>query len=139
MHRKILHGLDGSAGSFKALEEALELAKCHESELHTISVEEVPHYTETVGEFIEEKETLNGVFKEALNKAREMADAKGVCIRSHVMVGHEVKTIVEFIKQNGFDLLVIGFMGHSAVYDRVMGSTCQSLVRLAPCAVLVVK
>jgi len=46
---------------------------------------------------------------------------------------------VEFIKQNGFDLLVIGFMGHSAVYDRVMGSTCQSLVRLAPCAVLVVK
>ncbi|MBI4832622.1 MAG: universal stress protein, partial [Candidatus Lindowbacteria bacterium] len=33
----------------------------------------------------------------------------------------------------------IGFMGHSALYERVMGSSCQSLVRLAPCSVLVVK
>ena len=38
-----------------------------------------------------------------------------------------------------FDLLVIGLMGHSALYDRVMGSTCQNLVRLAPCSVWVVK
>jgi nucleotide-binding universal stress UspA family protein len=60
-------------------------------------------------------------------------------LQSHVIVGHEVKTIVEFIKHNEIDLLVIGFMGHSALYDRVMGSTCQSLVRLAPCSVLVVK
>jgi len=139
MHRKILHGLDGSAGSLKALEEALDLAKRYGIELHTISVEEVPHYTETIGEFIEEKEALNGAFKDALTKARAMAAAKGVTIHSHVIVGHEVKSIVEFIKQRGFDLLVIGFMGHSAVYDRVMGSTCQSLVRLVPCTVFVVK
>jgi len=139
MHRKILHGLDGSAGSFKALEEALDLAHRYGTELHTISIEEVPHYTETIGEFLEEQEALNGTFKEALTKARAMAAAKGVRLHAHVIVGHEVKSIVEFVKQRGFDLLVIGFMGHSAVYDRVMGSTCQSLVRLAPCAVLVVK
>ena len=59
--------------------------------------------------------------------------------RTHVIVGHEVKTIIEFVKAHGFDLLVLGFMGHSALYDRVMGSTCQNLVRLAPCSVLVVK
>jgi len=139
MHRKILHGLEGSPGSLKALDEALDLAKSCGAELHTLSVEEVPHYTETIGEFIEEKEAVNGTFKDALKKAREMAAAKGVPIRCHVIVGHEVKTFVEFIKQQGFDLLVIGFMGHSALYDRVMGSTCQSLVRMAPCAVLVVK
>ena len=139
MHKKILHGLDGSAGSLKALEEALDLARLYGAELHTVSIEEVPHYTETIGEFIEEKDALNGAFKEALKKAREMAAAKGVTIHSHVIVGHEVKSIVEFIKQRVFDLLVIGFMGHSAVYDRVMGSTCQSLVRLVPCTVFVVK
>ena len=139
MHKKILHGLDGSAGSLQALDEALDLARFYGAELHTVSIEEVPHYTETIGEFIEEKDALNGLYKEALRKAREMAAAKGVPIRSHVIVGHEVKSIVELVKQRGFDLLVIGFMGHSAVYDRVMGSTCQSLVRLAPCTVLVVK
>lgn len=68
-----------------------------------------------------------------------MAAREGVALKSHVIVGHEVKTIVEFINAHGFDLLVVGFMGHSAIYDRVMGSTCQSLVRLAPCSVLVVK
>ena len=139
MHKKILHGLDGSAGSLKALAEALVLARLYNAELHTVSIEEVPHYTETIGEFIEEQEAINGTFKDAIRKAREMAAEKGVTIHSHVIVGHEVKSILEFIKQRGFDLLVIGFMGHSAVYDRVMGSTCQSLVRLAPCTVFVVK
>jgi nucleotide-binding universal stress UspA family protein len=84
------------------------------------------------------EEAVNGTFREALQKARERAAAKGVPIRCHVIVGR-VKTFVEFIKQQGFDLLVIGFMGHSALYERVMGSTCQSLVRMAPCTVVVVK
>ena len=56
-----------------------------------------------------------------------------------MVIGHEIKTIVELIKEQGFDLLVIGFMGRSALYDRVMGSTCQGLVRLAGSAVLVVR
>ena len=93
MHKKILHGLDGSAGSLKALEEALDLARLYGAELHTVSVEEVPHYTETIGEFIEEKDALNGTFKDALRKAREMAAAKGVAIQCHVIVGHEVKNV----------------------------------------------
>ena len=139
MHKKVLHGLDGSPGSLKALEEALDLAQRYGAELHTLSVEEVPRYAETIGEFVEEKDAVNGTFKDALKKAREMAAAKGLTIHCHVVVGHEVKTIVEFVKQRGIDLLVLGFMGHSAIYDRVMGGTCQSLVRLAPCSVLVVK
>lgn len=139
MPSKILHGQDGSEGAFKALEEAISLAKHYGVELHTISVEEIPHYAGTVGEVIEEKDTANHKFEEAIKRSRELALREGVEIHPHVVVGHEVKSIVEFIKRGGFDLLVIGFMGHSAIYDRVMGSTCQSLVRLAPCSVLVVK
>lgn len=60
-------------------------------------------------------------------------------ITPHVIVGHEVKTVVEFVKRQQFDLLVVGSLGHSALYDRIMGGTCQRLVRLAPCSVLVVK
>ena len=139
MHKKILHGLDGSQGSLAALAEAIELAKRYGAELHTISVEEVPHYAGAIGEVVEEQQLADHEFKDALGHAREMAAREGVVLKSHVIIGHEVKTIVEFIKAHGFDLLVVGFMGHSALYDRVMGSTCQSLVRLAPCSVLVVK
>jgi nucleotide-binding universal stress UspA family protein len=139
MYRKILHGLDGSAGSFKALTHAIELSKHFAAPLHTISIEEVPHYAGTIGEVIEEKTAANGRFGEAILKARELASKAGVEIVHHVIVGHEVKSIVEFIKMHKFDVLVIGFLGHSALYDRIMGGTCQGLVRLAPCSVLVVK
>jgi nucleotide-binding universal stress UspA family protein len=138
-YAKILHGLDGSQGSFRALEEAIELAKRYGAELHTVSVEEVPHYPGTVGEVIEAQDAENGKYGKAILRAKEMAREQGVDLHCHVFTGHEVKTVVEFVKERGFSLLVIGFMGHSALYDRMMGSTCQSLVRLAPCSVLVVK
>jgi nucleotide-binding universal stress UspA family protein len=138
-YRKILHGLDGSDGSFKALEDAVEIASRFHAELHTISVEEVPRYPGTVGEVVEAEQAARGRYGEAMQRARLIAGEQGVELQCHVLVGHEIKAIVEFIKEQGFDLLVIGFMGHSALYDRVMGSTCQGLVRLAPCAALVVK
>jgi len=138
-YKKILHGLDGSEGSFKALEHAIELAKRFNAELHTISVEEVPHYPGTVGEVVEAKRAADGIYAQAMQRAKQMAKEQGVDLQCHVLVGHEVKTIAEFIKERSFDMLVIGFMGHSALYDRVMGSTCQGLVRLASRAVLVVK
>ncbi len=138
-YKRILDGLDGSEGSFKALEHAVELAKRYGAELHAISVEEVPHYPGTVGEVVESKQAANGRYGQAMQRAKQMAKDQGVELQCHVLVGHEIKTIVEFVKECGFDLLVIGFMGHSRIYDRVMGSTCQGLVRLAGCSVLVVK
>jgi nucleotide-binding universal stress UspA family protein len=139
MHKKILHGLDGSENSFKALVEAVRLANLYGAELHCISIEEIPRYSETMGELLEEKALANEKFSGVIKKAKEIAQKDGLALTAHVFVGHEVKNILEFIKKHGFDLLVIGFMGHSAIYDRVMGSTCQTLVRLAPCSVLVVK
>ena len=139
MLKKIVVGLDGSKGSFKALEEGVLLASLAGAELHTISVEEVPRFPGTIGEVVEEKEAADTRFGLAISHAQKMAEESGVNLKAHVLVGHEVKTIVEFVKEREYDLLVIGFMGHSALYDRVMGGTCQALVRLAPCAVLVVK
>lgn len=139
MFRKILAGIDGSPNAYKALSKAVELSKRYKAELHTITVEEIPQYPGTIGEVIEEKEALNGKFAEVLRRTREIASESSATVKSHVIMGHEVKTIIEFIKAMDFDLLVIGFMGRSALYERIMGSTCQSLVRLAPCSVLVIK
>jgi Universal stress protein UspA and related nucleotide-binding proteins len=136
---KILHGLDGSPYSFKALEEAIRLAKLYDAELHTISVEEMPRFPETVSELADEKDAEDSKFYEIVKKAQDMAKTQGWQIDCHIQIGHEVKTIMEFIKKNSIDFLVIGFMGNSALYDRVMGSTCQTLVRMAPCSVLIIK
>jgi len=139
MHKKILHGLDGSDGSFKALREAIFLAKLFNAELHTLTIEELRTYSEIMDEVNEEKESINGEYKEIIAKASELAKAEGIEIIPHFAYGHEVKGFIELIKEAKFDLLVIGFMGHSRLYDRIWGGTSQNLTRLAPCTVMVVK
>ena len=42
-------------------------------------------------------------------------------------------------REEHFKLLVVGFMSHTRLYEQIIGSTTERLVRLAPCAVLVVK
>lgn len=136
---KILVGLDGSPNSFRALEEALKLTKLNGSELHTISVEELPHFSETVSEVEEEKTEDDGKFRDIIERAKEIADRNGCRMESHIQSGHEVKVIVDFIGKHKIDLLIVGFVGRSALYDRIMGSTSLSLVRVAPCSVYIVK
>jgi len=68
-----------------------------------------------------------------------MAAEEGVTLHTKVVAGHEVETIVDYAKDHHFDLVAIGFMGHSKIYDRVWGSTSQNITRLVPCTVMVVK
>ena len=140
MFKRILVGNDGSEGAKKALRAAIDLAKHYGAEIHSISVEEhLPHYAATVGEVLEAKEEKNGYFKKINDEAKEMAVKEGVVLHAKVFPGHEVETIVDYARGHQFDLVVIGFMGHSKVYDRVWGSTSQNITRLVPCTVMVVK
>jgi nucleotide-binding universal stress UspA family protein len=104
-----------------------------------ISVEELPRFPATVDEVIEEQEEENHRFEPVVSQAKAQAQADGLKLVTHVVTGHAVATIVEFIERQGFDLLVVGYMGHSALYNRIIGSTTDRLVELAPCTVMVVK
>jgi nucleotide-binding universal stress UspA family protein len=104
-----------------------------------ISVEEMPRFPSTVDEVIEEKRQANRLFDRVAGRARAKARAAGVPLDTHIVAGHAVPSIVEFIEREHCDLLVIGYMGHSALYNRLIGGTTDRLVELAPCQVLVVK
>lgn len=140
MFKKILVGFDGSEGSKKALVAAIDLARHYGAELHAISVEEnLPHYAATVGEVLEAKAEKNGYFAKMNEEAKSLAAKQGITLHTKVLAGHEVETIVNYSREHRFDLVVIGFMGHSKVFDRVWGSTSQNITRLVPCTVMVVK
>ncbi|MGC2414270.1 MAG: universal stress protein [Stellaceae bacterium] len=139
MFRKILVANDGSPGAFAALQAAIDLAVKCEAELHMISVEEIPHLAETMGEVEGEREEAGHRFAAVVARSRELAAAQGLSLETHLFPGHPVAAIVEFVRTHDFDLLVLGFMGHSALYNRLIGSTTDRLVDHAPCAVLVVK
>jgi nucleotide-binding universal stress UspA family protein len=139
MFRKILVANDGSPGAAAALQAAIDLAvKCN-TELHMISVEEIPHLAETIDEVEAEREEAGHRFTGIIERSKELAASHGVSLHPHLVPGHPVSTIVEFVRAHDYDLLVVGFMGHSALYNRLIGSTTDRLVDHAPCAVLVVK
>jgi nucleotide-binding universal stress UspA family protein len=130
---------DGSDGGFKALELGCELAKRERTSLHMISVEEIPTFPASIDEVIEIQALEDHKFHDVLAKARKIARARKVKLKAEVISGHAVAAIVGYVRARKADLLIVGFMGHSALYDRIIGSTSDRLVRLAPCPVLVAK
>lgn len=139
MSSKILIANDGSDGAFKALATALSLAKQFGAELHMICVEELPLMPVSIDEVIEEQEEYEHRYHAVIDRALALARIQDVDLKTHVVPGHPVPAIIEFIQHHGIDHLVIGFMGHSAIYNRIIGGKSDRLVRLAPCTVTVVK
>lgn len=140
MFKKILVAYDGSEGSKAALRVGIGLAKSLGSELHSVSVEEhLPQYAAAIDEVQDAKERIDEYFRTLTKEARDQALLAGVEIQTAVRQGHEVETIVTHAREGRFDLLLAGYHGHSRIFERVMGSTAQSIIRLSPCSVLLAK
>jgi len=104
-----------------------------------ISVEELPDFPASIDEIVEIKDAENHKYHDVLERARAIAKASDIDLNAEVVAGHAAAAVVGRVKALEADLLVVGFMGHSALYERIIGGTTDRLVRLAPCPVLVVK
>jgi nucleotide-binding universal stress UspA family protein len=140
MFKRILVAYDGSEGSRVALKRSIELAKALGAELASISVEEhLPYYAASISEVKGTQEQIDAHFQSLTKQARDLAALAGIDMDTRVQQGHEVERIVEAAREGRFDLLVIGYHGHSRIFERTMGTTAQAIVRHAPCPVLVAK
>jgi nucleotide-binding universal stress UspA family protein len=140
MFRKLLVAYDGSDGSNRALQAGIELAKAAEVDLHAVTVEEeLPRYAATLDEIDAIKEQKDAFYSQLHREVQAIAADQGVTLHATVVPGHEVRGVRDYILRHGFDLLIVGFHGHSVVSERLRGSTTGSLVLHAPCSVLVVK
>lgn len=139
MFKKILHANDGSEHAFKAFALAVDLARQNKAELHMVSVEEIPYMPDFIEEVREEKGTAARRFHTVVQRATAMAQGQHVKLRTHLIAGHPVRDIITLAGEIGADLLVIGASGHSAFYERMIGSRADRLIHLARCPVLVVK
>jgi universal stress protein A len=139
MFSRILHANDGSDHAFNALSLALKIAKQSNAELHMICVEEIDYLPETMEDVRQETGVAGRRFHSVVNRARSMAEVSQVKLKTHVVAGHPVRDIVDLARDLKADLLVVGASGHSALYDRMIGSRADRIVHLAPCPVLVVR
>jgi nucleotide-binding universal stress UspA family protein len=115
MFTKILHANDGSVHAFNALSFALKIASQNGSELHTVSVEEIPYMPEYIEDVREETGFAARRFHGVPQRARAMAEEHHVKLQTHLLAGHPVRDIVELAAELEVDLLVIGATGHSAL------------------------
>ena len=139
MFKKILHANDGSEHAFHALALAISIARQNESELHMVCVEEIAYMPEFKEEIREDAGTAARRFQSVIRRAREMARRDGLKLVTHAIPGHPVRDIVGLAQQLKADWLVSGATGHSAIYERLIGSRADRIVQLAQCPVLVVK
>jgi len=139
MFRKVLHANDGSDHAFRALALALRMAKESGSELHMVCVQEVDYMPEFMEEVREETGIAARRLRAAVQRARAMAEEEHVTLKTHLVAGHAVRDILRLAEDLAVDLLVIGGTGHSAFYERMLGTTAARVVHMAKCPVLVVK
>jgi nucleotide-binding universal stress UspA family protein len=139
MFGKILHANDGSEPAFHALSLAIAIARQNGSELHMVCIEEIDYMPEFIEEVREETGTAARRFHKVVQRARALADENKLNLQTHVIAGHPVRDIVDLAIDLRIDLLVIGARGHSAIYERLIGSRADRIVQLAQCPVLVVK
>ena len=139
MFTRILAANDGSDNARKALRLACEIAAMARAELHLIVVEEVPEIAETIAEVDQVKSREDRQARTIISRSEAAAARVGIALNTHVVTGHVVRNIVDFARDNGFDLIVIGATGRSAFYERMLGGRADRIAHLAHCPVLIAR
>lgn len=141
MISKILVPVDGSDNSFRALDQALFIAKSTGAAVTAIHVIDRPP---TV--YVESQKLLDELManyrKESakiLDKSQEKAKEKGVTIDTVLAEGDPATNISAYAEKEGFDLVVIGSRGLGRFRAAVLGSTSNKVLHHTKCSVLITK
>jgi nucleotide-binding universal stress UspA family protein len=141
MFSKILMPVDGSENSFRALDEAIFLAKTAGASLTAMHVIENPP---TV--YVESQKLLNDLLAnyraesaKVLDRCRQVADTSGVNLETVIAEGDAASNITAYAQKEGFDLITIGGRGLGRLKELMLGSVSNKVLHHTKCSVLIVK
>jgi nucleotide-binding universal stress UspA family protein len=141
MFRKIVVAFNESPESQRAFLVALKLAKSLNAELLAVTaVGELPAYAafaavadSSIPHVLEEDR--RDFYAKLQDHARAQVESSGIGFHSHLVEGRQVEAIVDFLRQQKADLLVIGLHQNDLHIARLW-STVYELAQDAPCSVL---
>lgn len=144
---KVLFCYDGSEPSERALEiggKLLQALKLKATVLYVVPEvdERFRHYERLFEEELKEIEQLFGGEGEELqlvNQAREVLSRQGVETERKVRSGDPVEEILAEVASGGYDLVILGSHGRSALPERFLGSVSRKVSERSPASVLIVK
>jgi nucleotide-binding universal stress UspA family protein len=99
----------------------------------------LPRHADLPGEPEGEAEAAADYFEARKREVAEVAERHGIEIACESRTGHAAKVIVNFAKDGGYDLIVIGHSDHSELWGRLLGDTADRISDHAHCSVLIVK
>jgi nucleotide-binding universal stress UspA family protein len=139
IYQNIVIATDGSEKNLSAVIEGVMISRVSGAKLHIVYVIDTKPLTTGV---IEESyagmyDSLRDEGEQALEQAKELAG--GLNVETFLLTGKPATEITKFVKEHGADLLVIGTQGKSGLGKLILGSVAESIVRTAPCSVLVVR
>ncbi|WP_187152695.1 universal stress protein [Acidianus manzaensis] len=138
MFSKILVAYDGSEQAKKALDIAIELARKYDSELYIIEVvDEAIFENSGVLPPLSAIEELNKKAKKDIDEA--VKKAQGIKVVGEVLSGDPGSTILEYSKNNGIELIVMGSRGLSIFKKILLGSVSTAVLHNSSAPVLIVK
>jgi nucleotide-binding universal stress UspA family protein len=135
--------VDGSANSLRAVNHAVQLAR-QLKEMPTLTLLNV-HLSALISPVAkgidrhQVEQYMDQIAEEELKDAKQaLADAG---MTAQVIKGHGeiASTILEVMKKEKVDMLVMGGKGRSSLSDLILGSVTTKLVSVSPVPVLVVK
>jgi nucleotide-binding universal stress UspA family protein len=136
--RKILVPMDGSKGSFRALDEAINMARQFGAQITGLYVLHVAYDSP---DLIYVPETQNRLKKVEvfLKNAEKQVIKNKIAFKKETLFGPESKKIIDFSQKEKFDLIVIGSRGLNPIKKMILGSVSNSVVNKSKIPVLVVK
>lgn len=138
--RKVLLATDRSEAAALAREAAVDLANKTDSELHVVHVGLLSPWTGTAVLSDAQLTRLRQQAQQVLDEeVRKIQEAGGTVADAHLRMGQAHEEIVRLSGELGAGLVVLGSRGYSAVQRILLGSDAESIVRHAPCPVMVVR
>ena len=99
----------------------------------------LPKHADLPGEAEGEAEAAADYFEERKREVAEAAKQQGIAITCESRSGHAAKVIVNYAREGGYDLIVLGHSDHSELWGRLLGDTADRISDHAHCSVLIVK
>lgn len=140
MFKHILVPTDGSECSFQALEVAAQFASEQRARLTVFTVVDPARAAAmTFGEASMAAACLDALDAEGEALVRDAASRISVTWPAEVAVleGTPVQTIVDYVRESGADLVIIGSHGRSGLQRLLLGSVAEGVIRSAGVPVLV--
>jgi len=145
MFEKLLVPVDGSPHANRAVEVAIELAKCHGSAVYLLHAIRDLSLPKEILDMIQAGEITAGrmqILQDSaeiiLNNAMERCKRAGLSnVQKAIVMGDPASKILEYAEQNGIGLIVIGQQGLQP-HSGLLGGVVRKLVNMTSISCLIV-